>query len=211
MFPDHPLPAFVITRRLDGMKPVQPRPDGTPRSAASRRKGRVRSVLVLLLLALVFGGVALLTASGLGVRLYGSILGGTFAAVAARIMVSLFLEAARSKDKEEPEVSVPGALPEFAELFAVAASGGASFEAPSESAQRWLVEHRDTILRVHSDGARLGIAFLPVPGSRPGYPTAVDEKMLDRMMGVAAGIRGGMGMDGGDDAMASGAGPAPLA
>ena len=183
LYPARPLPSLTVTRRLDGMKPAEPSPEGTRRKS---RRG-IRQVLVLLLLALGFGALALFSQTGAAARVYGTTLSGLLASVAGGMTIA-YARAAYSARRAPAEPAVPeGLAPEFADVFTLAPSTpGAEPWRPSPAAQQWLMDRRDTLFRIHARADRVAITLAPIPGSRPGYPCPIDEATLDRLLALAA-------------------------
>src|SRR5262249_53950105 len=135
---------------------------------------------------------AVFARTGAAVRVYGGVLSGMLASATAGFAIAF------ARESFKPRVTAwgpgatrtPGLSPEFDRVFALAPSGEYAGWAPSERAQRWLVARRDKILRIRSEGQRLAVALLPLPGSRPGYPRPLDGEALDQIVAFAADLPG---------------------
>jgi hypothetical protein len=124
------------------------------------------------------------------VSVNGAVVSGLLASAAAGFAIALAFELFRRRlTGWEPGVgSRPGLSPEFADAFASASGSDHEVWVPSASAQRWLVERRHLILRIRSEGRRVGIALLPTRGSVPGYPRPLDRQMLDQILALVSEV-----------------------
>ena len=182
LYPGQPLPPFSLTRRLDGMKPVEPAPPGARR----RSRRRIGQVLLLLVFALGFGALALFSQTGAAARVYGTVLSGALATFAGGMTTAYARAAFLARRAPAEPVPAEGLAPDFADVFTLTPSNPREPWRPSPAAQQWLVERRDTVFRIHTQADHVGIALAPLPGSRPGYPHPLDEATLDTLLALAA-------------------------
>ncbi|MBK7405830.1 MAG: hypothetical protein IPJ41_14730 [Phycisphaerales bacterium] len=178
LFLDQPLPTFLLTRRLDGRKPVEPLTPGIPSTSGSRIG------LMLPLLALAFGAVAVFALTGASTRSFGTAFSRIIASVAGALAIGCTLSAFGAR-RAPPKMDSPveGLAPSFTDLFTLTPSTppGENW-LPSEDAQKWLVERRNMVFRIHAEGQRVVIALAPLPGSRPGYPMPLNEATLNDLL-----------------------------